>query len=291
MKKDKMNLEGGIAAFALYMKAERGASIRSVEGYLRDVRQILSFCQINLLNDITTSRLMDWFKEKSSHYAGATLARKMVALQMALRFWHQEGFLSEAVQLAFSQPKVINRLPRALHLEEFRRMLSLLDSTTLEGARDTALFLMLYGCGLRVSEATSILLEHVGQDGLSVRGKRDKERFIPFASVVEKAVDHYLHLRGSIRSPYLFITPAGRPLDRIAIWRFIRDLSKKAGIDPPISPHSLRHTFATHLLEGGADLRIIQELLGHADIGTTDRYTHVADRVMAENFTKHHPLN
>lgn len=291
VKKDKVNLKELLDSFALYMKAERGVTLATANGYLSDIQQVITFCKIEYAADFSQEILWNWMKEQGGHYAPATLARKMASIERWLHFLEEEGFLKKPLSLNWPRPKIQRKLPSLLTWAQFVSMCRALDSSSFVGSRNLAILVLLYGTGLRVSELIHLELIHIGDDRLLARGKGDKERVIPIAPQVLQTLDHHLHIRGDLKSPYLFVTPSGDPMGRGAIWKMIHDLSQRVGIDPPLHPHVLRHSFATHLLEGGADLRVIQELLGHSDIQTTDRYTHVADKVLEESFYKHHPLD
>jgi integrase/recombinase XerD len=176
-----------------------------------------------------------------------------------------------------------------LTIEEVSRFLQAPDIETPMGARDQAIFLVMYASGLRASELCGLNTSDVSDDQVRVRGKGNKERVIPIAASAVAAVDHYLAKFRTEGDGPLFLSSQGRRMDRVALWERVKFYAKKAGISKPISPHTLRHSFATHLLENGADLRVIQEMLGHANIATTDRYTHVSRKHLHEAFEKFHP--
>lgn len=173
---------------------------------------------------------------------------------------------------------------------EVTRLLEAPDPETFLGARDRAIIEMLYGSGLRVSELCSLSIYSIDETSVKVMGKGRKERIVPVGRKAVEAVDHFLvRFRDQFEGEALFVTKRGKALDRVAVWRIIKHYAGQAGIQKPISPHTLRHSFATHLLDHGADLRVIQEMLGHSHIGTTDRYTHVSQSRLQEAFSKFHP--
>jgi integrase/recombinase XerD len=157
------------------------------------------------------------------------------------------------------------------------------------GARDKAMLEVLYASGLRVSELCGLNIQDVGEEAVRVKGKGSKERVVPIAKSALNTVDHYLGKFREDKEGALFLGSQGKRLDRITVWSRVKFYAKKAGITKSISPHTLRHSFATHLLENGADLRVIQEMLGHANIGTTDRYTHISRKHLHEAFERFHP--
>ncbi len=189
-------------------------------------------------------------------------------------------------------PKMWQLIPEVLEMEEVDALLKQPNPEDPMGARDAAILELLYATGMRVSELCSLRLQDLSDSFVKVRGKGKKERLIPVGKKAICAVDHYLlHFRKEKEETDapLFVSLKGKPIDRVTVWRQIRRYARLAKIVKPISPHTLRHSFATHLLENGADLRLIQEMLGHEDIGTTDRYTHVSGRRLRDAFHKFHP--
>ncbi len=178
---------------------------------------------------------------------------------------------------------------------EVDRLLAAPDENTPEGLRDKAILEVLYACGLRVSEACSLKIYDVDDNFIKVCGKGGKERTVPIGRAALKAVDKYLSRcrvdTGGEGDHQFFVTSRGKPIDRIFVWKMIKKYALQANISKNISPHTLRHSFATHLLDNGADLRVIQELLGHASISSTDRYTHVSRKHLITSFEKFHPRN
>jgi integrase/recombinase XerD len=180
-------------------------------------------------------------------------------------------------------------IPEVLTVEEVTRFLGAPDRETAVGARDFAIFQVMYASGLRVSELCGLNIGDISDDQVRVRGKGNKERVVPIAASAVAAVDHYLVHSRKEGDGALFLSNRGQRIDRVAVWERVKFYAKKAVISKEISPHTLRHSFATHLLENGADLRVIQELLGHANIATTDRYTHVSRKHLHAAFEKFHP--
>ena len=189
--------------------------------------------------------------------------------------------------------KIWQLIPEVLSCTEMVSLLEAPDKDTLIGSRDKAILEVLYACGLRVSELCSLKIYDVDDVYVRVLGKGMKERVIPIGEAAIQAIDHYLH---HYRSQYdseklqeLFVSTRGKPLDRIQVWKMVKGYAKKVGIVKNISPHTFRHSFATHLLDNGADLRVIQEMLGHASISSTDRYTHISKSHLQQSFEAYHP--
>ncbi|MES2121189.1 MAG: tyrosine-type recombinase/integrase, partial [Chlamydiota bacterium] len=194
------------------------------------------------------------------------------------------------VTLHLDSPKMWQLIPEVLTVSEVNALLHAPNPEEFAGARDQAVLLVLYASGLRVSEVCGLNLQDVDDQVVRVKGKGGKERIVPIAQVATSAIDHYLvRFRKESDFPALFVTEKNRRIDRTLVWKRVKFYAKAAGIQKSISPHTLRHSFATHLLENGADLRVIQEMLGHANIATTDRYTHISTQHLADAFNAFHP--
>lgn len=216
----------------------------------------------------------------------------LVAIKVFFRFLKKEGLISVDLGCYFETPKIWQLIPEVLQIGEVDALLSQPKIDDRIGARDKAILELLYATGMRVSELCGLCIHDLSDTFVKVQGKGNKERIIPVGKKAIVAVDHYLvHYRGEVREENgpLFVTSGGKPIDRIMVWNRVKMYAKKAGIAKSISPHTLRHSFATHLLEGGADLRLIQDMLGHEDIGTTDRYTHVSGSRLRAAFKEFHP--
>ncbi len=216
----------------------------------------------------------------------------LVSVKIFLRFLKREGLLSLDPSRYLETPKIWQLIPEVLEIEEVDALLMQPIREDPMGARDAAILELLYATGMRVSELCSLRLQDLSDSFVKVKGKGKKERLIPVGKQAIAAVDHYLmHFRKAQEetSAPLFVSLRGKPIDRVTVWRQIRHYARLANISKSISPHTLRHSFATHLLEKGADLRLIQEMLGHEDIGTTDRYTHVTGGRLKAAFKMFHP--
>lgn len=275
-----------LADFLLYLRVEKGLSPLTLEAYQADITRFLQVCAHPFDQEDIIQHLCEM---KNQGYASATIARTLISIKVFSRFLYFENHILQDPSLSLESPKLWNLIPDILTLEEVERLLKAPNATTYLGARDQAILEVLYASGLRVSELCALLLLNVDDSSLKVLGKGNKERIVPIGSKALAAVDHYLNFRESFNSEYLFLSCKGKPMQRTCVWRMVKQYASKAHILKSISPHTLRHSFATHLLEKGADLRIIQEMLGHSNIATTDRYTHVSSSHLKEAFSKFHP--
>jgi integrase/recombinase XerD len=271
-------------------------SPRTVDAYRRDLAAFAAF-RDGAPTDADTSDIERWIASmRADGLAASTIARRVSAVRAYFRHELLIGRRTENPAASIQLPRRARRLPRALSPAEIERLIAAADGTTPRARRDRALVELLYGAGLRVSEAIGLEKGAVDLDERIVRvvGKGGKERIVPLGRPAAEAVRRYLamgrpHLDRRYR-PELFLNARGGPLTRAGAFLVLRKLAAKAGLEPErVHPHLLRHSFATHLLEGGADLRSVQEMLGHADLGTTERYTHVSDRRRREAYFQAHP--
>jgi integrase/recombinase XerD len=269
---------------------------RTVEAYRRDLTALRSWLG-KALASATTVELERWIAElRADGLAPATIARRVASTRSLFRHLVLIGAVSENPAAELEPPRRIRRLPRTLSPGEAERLIGAAAGTTPRALRDSALVELLYGAGLRVSEAVSLERAGVDLEQRLVRtiGKGGKERVVPIGRQAGDALRRYLsrgrpHLDRR-RRPELFLNAQGGALTRAGAFLILRRLAAKAGLEPErIHPHLLRHSFATHLLEGGADLRSVQEMLGHADLSTTELYTHVTDRRRRETYFQAHP--
>jgi len=277
--------------FLGYLAAEKGLSQNTIVAYRRDLSSFAS--SNNDFSSVGQKEISNYLAHlHQKELAPSSIHRAMMALKSFFRYLRREGIISSEETLYLDTPKMWQLIPEVLTEEEVKLILGAPSAEDFVGARDRALFEVLYGCGLRVSEGCGLDLFDVDDSFVRVKGKGGKERVVPIAASTTKKIDHYLlHFREKVPlgSNALFVTRKGRRLDRGSVWQRIKLYAKKVGIDKPISPHSLRHSYATHLLENGADLRVIQELLGHASVATTDRYTQVSQKHLTEAFARCHP--
>lgn len=282
--------------FFFYIGSEKGLSPNTVEAYRRDTLSFSNFLekhQVSDFNAVKQAHIVEFLGYlKAKGLASASICRALIALKVFFRFTKREGITANNIAYYLESPKLWQVVPDVLSCQDVEKLLNLSDTSTLIGARDKAMIEVLYSSGLRVSELCSLNLYDVDDTFIRVVGKGNKERVVPIGSKAITAIDHYLHLRGdSYREEALFLSRSGKRIDRITVWKIIKTRAKEAGIDKYISPHVLRHSFATHLLDNGADLRIIQDMLGHASISSTDRYTHVSQKHLQKAFYSFHNRN
>ncbi len=279
--------------FLDFLRTEKGLSSHTIEAYGRDIRDFFSHIHPKGISEVGAEEVLAFLSHlRDRQYASASVCRKMIALKVFFRFLKKEGRVGSDLSLSFDLPKLWQLIPEVLTIDEVDALLLQPDPHSPIGARDRAILELLYATGMRVSEACSLTLSAIDDTFVKVKGKGKKERVIPVGKKAILALDHYLlHYRGEMveENAPLFSTMRGKPIDRNTIWKQIKKYAKLANIGKSISPHTLRHSFATHLLEQGADLRLIQEMLGHEDIGTTDRYTHVTGNRLKTLFKTFHP--
>jgi integrase/recombinase XerD len=290
-----------VVEFLEYLAAVRNLSPRTIEAYRRDLAALEAFLKRRsdgrAPSEAREQDVEAWLaSERAMGLAASTRARRLAAVRALYRFLRDEGGRRDDPAEGVQGPRRRRPLPRVLAADEVDRLLAAPDGRTPRGLRDRAMLEILYACGLRVSELVSL---RVGQLELRrglvrVRGKGGRERLVPLGRKAAEALEAYLEAgRGALirgRSDVLFPGRGGRALTRQAFWALIRRLGLRAGISPArLSPHVVRHSFATHLVERGADLRTVQQLLGHRDISTTEIYTHVARERLRRLYDEHHP--
>lgn len=284
--------------FINYLRLERGLADNTIQAYSRDLIRLTQFLEKSDLNPLQISR------DQISEYAGAlrkslsarSVARNISATKMFFRFLTSEGYIKENPARLLETPRLSRRLPDVLSMAEVERLLAQPDPSTPMGKRDCAMLELLYATGLRVSELVGLKVLSINLEAGHVRtfGKGSKERLVPIGGKAIQAVREYLSngrfqlLKGA-NLPYLFLNFRGRPLTRQGFWKIIKKYGREAGIQKEITPHSIRHSFASHLLEAGADLRSVQVMLGHEDISSTQIYTHVTRKRLKELHAKCHP--
>lgn len=280
--------------FLAYLGSEKGLAANTLLAYERDNTCFLQFLKEKGIESIAAVGEEDVIAFlghlKANAYADSSLCRMVVALKVFFRFLKREGIIPIDPIAHLDSPKFWQLIPEVLSFEEVSALLCAPDVSQEEGLRDRAILAVLYASGLRVSEVCSLNLHSIDDDVVRVKGKGGKERIVPIAKTAVDAVDAYLlQVRKADDDEALFLVRKGRRIDRHFVWQRVKFYAKKANIIKRVSPHTLRHSFATHLLENGADLRVIQEMLGHASIATTDRYTHLSQRRLMESFHGFHP--
>ena len=278
--------------FISYILSEKGLLQNTVAAYRSDLLDFIEHLDVPVekVDSDQIFAYLEILKKKS--YASSSIVRKIISIKVFFKFLKRENLIKEDVGSFLQSPKIWQTVPEVLYVEEVEELLRAVDPKDFIGARDKAILELLYACGLRVSECANIKIGAVFDNYIKIRGKGNKERLVPIGTKALKAIDHYLSCYRSLKGQehdYLFVSKTYKKIDRLTIWRRIKHYAKKAGIYKEISPHTLRHSFATHLLENGADLRLIQDMLGHEDISTTDRYTHISQGKMIKSFDHFHP--
>lgn len=274
--------------FCIYISSEKGLSNNTLQAYERDLKAFFEFVHQDVL-PVTEETILQFLAHlKKQSYASSSISRSLFAIKVFYRFLKREGIIEKNPTLYLSSPKLWQLIPEVLSLDEVEMLLKAPDPETPLGKRDRAILELLYSSGLRVSELCQLKLIEVGDEFLRVHGKGGKERMVPLGKKALEAINAYLD-NNTEKNRYLFLNRLNRPFTRIAIWKMIKHYGKKAQIQKNISPHTLRHCFATHLIDHGADLRVIQELLGHASISSTERYTHISRTHLTEAFSHFHP--
>ncbi len=286
--------------YEYYLKQEKGRSENTVSAYMKDLNQYREFLeryhQINDVSDIEKKHIEGYLKSLSKKMSAKSVARKLTAIKSFHHFLYIEKEVKTDVSANFSTPKTAKTLPKVLSVDEVVKILEQVDKTDPLGLRNKALLELVYGSGLRVSELLSIKIEdiHINQSYILVHGKGQKERIVPISDMAVVAIRKYMiegreQLIKDFQSNYLFINNQGNALSRQGFFKLLKKLAKDAGVETECSPHTLRHSFATHLLENGMDLRTLQTLLGHEDISTTQIYTHISQKRIKEVYLSAHP--
>ncbi|MGM0444634.1 MAG: site-specific tyrosine recombinase [Fibrobacterota bacterium] len=284
--------------FRAWLLTEKGLSRNSAEAYRYDLLRFNSYlCDCGLADrKVELSHLQNFSALlQDIGFAGASIIRTLSTLRSYFAFLHSEGYTEENPALHLQPPRRTRSLPTVLSAEEAGAVIDSVDTSRRGGLRDRAILEILYGCGLRVSEVLSLTGAHLREEEtfFLLRGKGDRERIVPIGDYAQQALRLYrqqerplLDKRGEVQ---LFLNIRGGSLSRMGLWKIVRKHTEAAGIFRKVSPHTFRHSYATHLLEGGADLRIVQELLGHSSISTTEIYTHVDRTHLVEVHRTFHP--
>ncbi|MBD5779076.1 site-specific tyrosine recombinase XerD [Pelagicoccus sp. NFK12] len=291
----------GMDDFLAYLSLEKGLSDNTVDSYQLDLNQFISRLEKTSnpgsWKKVTAADVSDWIYFLSEEdYSNASLCRKLSAVRALDAYLLRERKLSKSFTEIVVGPKLRRKAPYTLSIQEVDRLMEAPDETTPQGLRDRAILELFYSSGLRVSELSGLMLQQIDLDlgALKVYGKGSKERVCPMGSKAVKAMGDYLRngrprLVKSKTGSAVFLSSRGSAISRKTVWVLVKKYTRAAGIDKPVKPHMLRHSFATHLLTGGADLRIIQELLGHADISTTQIYTSVEAERTRSAHDEFHP--
>lgn len=297
-----MQLERALDAYLRHVTVERGLSAHTIAAYRRDLGVYQEWLVAEGIADTAevTPAVIDRFIAERASAQPPPASTSLARLQSSVRGWHRflarEGIEADDPSGRLRPPKAPRRLPKALTIEQVERLLAAPSPEDPLGIRDRALLELLYATGARVSEAIDLDVDDLAHgDVLRLRGKGSKERIVPLGSYARTAVDAYLtRVRPGLAakgraSARLFLGARGAPLSRQSAWLVIRAAAERAEITVDVSPHTLRHSFATHLLQGGADVRVVQELLGHSSVATTQIYTHVSVDALRDIYATSHP--
>ncbi len=288
--------------FLHYLLVEKRLSDNTIQSYRRDLNSYIRFLEekekIENINDVTRAHIVRFLSSlKDEGKSSRTIARHIASIRSFHQFLFRDKVTDDDPTVHIETPQRELKLPKVLNLEEVDRLLEAPDVTTPLGLRDKAMLELMYAAGVRVSELLSLNLGdiHLSLGFIRCIGKGSKERIIPIGRPAIVAVENYLEkgrpklVHKKKRTDVLFLNHHGSPLSRQGFWKILKQLAQKAGIQKELTPHTLRHSFATHLLENGADLRSVQEMLGHADISTTQIYTHVTKTRIKDVYSKYHP--
>lgn len=289
-----------IDSFITYVLIEKGLADQTVESYSHDLKKYAEFLAANRIETFSENDTYHILKHlidlRDEGLSPRTRSRHLVTLRSFYRFLYQEKLLKKDPSKLIDFPKSGLKLPDTLNIGEVTKLLEAPDTAKSKGKRDAAMLELLYAAGLRVSELVNMKMINLNLEASFIRvfGKGAKERIVPIGSYAQGRLEDYIKnsrplLLKSYVSEYLFIARAGNPMTRQGFWKLLNKYGLLAKINKNISPHTLRHSFATHLLEGGADLRVVQTMLGHADISTTQIYTHISQEHLRKMHTKFHP--
>ncbi len=287
-----------VEEFLGYLVSVKNYSYNTLLSYSVDLKDFVEFCKkrgYNALSDVTSIKdYLEYLKNKK--YNPFTIARRLSSLKSFYKFLELEKGLNTNAFLYLESPKLPLRLPKVLSLEEVERLLATPDISTPLGFRDRTMLELLYATGLRVSELVGLKLENINLELglLKVLGKGSKERLVPIGDYALNFLKTYLEeirpgFLNSYSKDYVFLNRRGKPLSRQRFWQIIKGYAKKCGLEDRVTPHVIRHSFATHLLQGGADLRTLQMMLGHSSLATTQIYTHLDYKKLKEIYDKFHP--
>ncbi|WP_442587152.1 site-specific tyrosine recombinase XerD [Pedobacter sp. AW31-3R] len=287
--------------FKTYLKLERGLSLNSVEAYLNDISKLIQYQELNAqelrvqdIDHLELVRFISWLNGLGM--LPNTQARVISGLKAYFSYLMIEDIITVDPSVLLEAPKLSRKLPDVLDIQEINALVEAIDASTPEGMRNKAIIELLYGCGLRVTELVTLKISdlHVELEFIKVLGKGNKERIIPIGQTALKYIRLYIH---EVRNhqeikcgheDFIFLNRLGTGLSRISVFTMIKALAEKIGLKKSISPHTFRHSFATHLIEGGADLRAVQEMLGHSSITTTEIYTHLDREYLKGVIVQHH---
>lgn len=287
-------------SFLSYIRLQRQLSKNTVENYSHDIQRFMEFIEVRakkVFHEVLHDDIVDYIKLLTDlGLSSKSIARNISSLKTFYKFLISEEMLETSPLEHIQAPKAWKKIPDVLTVQEIEKILKFIDSSNYNGIRDQAIVEVMYGCGLRVSELIGLTMHQVlfEQNILRIWGKGSKERLVPLGKYAKNSLNLYLRdarpilIKGK-SLPEVFLNFRGRPLSRMGVWKILKKWVEKAGIEKKVTPHTLRHSFATHLLEGGANLRSVQEMLGHSDISTTEIYTHIDREYLQEVYNTFHP--
>ncbi len=295
-----VSIEQLIDQYLNFLQIEKGLSDNTLESYSRDLVTYLDFLKSNNITHIddadTTAILKHLIDLRKTGLGARSRARHLVTIRGLYKFLNHENLIAQDPTALIDLPKTGLKLPIVFSPDNIKQLLDAPDIDIPRGSRDAAMLELLYGAGLRVSELIHVKVQDVNTEAgyIKIFGKGSKQRIIPIGRYAREKIDQYckdgrLRLLNNMPSRYLFVARKGNPMTRQGFWKLLKRYARISGIQNEISPHSLRHSFASHLLEGGADLRAVQIMLGHSDISTTQIYTHVAHEHLKAVHEKYHP--
>lgn len=299
-----MTWDEKIKDFENFLRFERNFSENTLDAYLRDIKKLRDYCELELENtgplEITYDHIQEYIFQRSKlKFSERSQARWISSIKAFFKYLVDDEVRTDNPATLIEGPKLGLYLPDTLSFEDVNRIIKAIDLSTDLGKRNQCMIEVLYGCGLRVSELIGLKISNINfkESYLKVDGKGDKSRFVPLATYTSTLIKDYIR---EVRSKYkinkkcndiLFLNSRGSAMSRVIVFIIIKELTEKAGINKKISPHTFRHSFATHLLQNGADLRYIQEMLGHSSITTTEIYTHLKNEELRDVILNYHPRN
>lgn len=299
-----MKWEKTITEFSNFLRFERNFSDNTLDAYIRDIRKLRDFAEEELggtgPDTITYEQLQEYlYRLSKEQFSERSQARWVSSVKAFFRYMLEDEFREDNPVALLEGPKLGLYLPDTLSFEDVEKIIDAIDDSNDLGKRNKCIIEVLYGCGLRVSELIDLKISNINfkENYLKVEGKGDKVRFVPLADYTAKQIKNYIkHVRSNYKinpkhADCLFLNSRGSSMSRVIVFIIIKELAEKANINKKISPHTFRHSFATHLLQNGADLRYIQEMLGHSSITTTEIYTHLETEELHETILKFHPRN
>ena len=285
-----------IADFLQYLKLERGLAENSLQAYRRDLVDFATTCAIKKIGDVGVREITAYFSTLNANgRKPATMARRISALRQFFAYLHEKGTVKENPASAYAAPTISRYHPDYLSPQEIEQIIDAVDPASNHALRDRAVIEVLYGCGLRISELIRLQISDIEFEAGFVRvtGKGNKQRLVPIGDCAKQALLVYLQKQTGggegNRGGTVILNRNGKGFSRVGLWKIVKQMVRRGGVNKRVTPHTFRHSFATHLIEGGADLRMVQEMLGHADISTTEIYTRLDRDYIITEHRRHHP--